>query len=390
MKFLIWPYARLGARKNDALLFCNLGIILLCFAVPSDGRPLTAAAPGVLADFGILAGLALFSVIAGQSKMRFRALAWLIGFWLLAAFVVITARRWTPMVAPVVGLALAYICVVRWRMATRNARRERVLSYDAASTDPLATPRDKANCARDNEVMLQMMHDLRSPLSTILVMVEKQSAESNDPKQEAFAESVRELAQYSLTVAQDFMHLSRAERLDKANFLPVSLLDVGQEAADQAMLLAERKGIDVQVRECGEKLWVSGDYCMLQRAVMNLLDNAIKYSEADTRITLCLKRQGDMARISVIDEGIGIAESVMPQLCQAFFQVDPGARDGVGMGLALVATVVDAHGGKLAVDSRPNEGSEFSLTFPMMAMPCVDTDHREPRSAFRTGLNAAS
>lgn len=390
MKFLIWPYARLGARKNDALLFCNLGIILLCFAMPSDGEPLTAAAPGVLADFGILAGLALFSVIAGQSKRRLRALGWLIGFWLLAAFVVITARRWTPIVAPVVGLALAYICVVRWRMATRRARRERVLPHAAVPATPQAVSTARPNCARDNEVMLQMMHDLRSPLSTILLMVEKQSAESNDPKQEAFAESVRDLVQYSLTVAQDFMHLSRAERLDKTNFLPVSLLDVGQEAADQSMVLAERKGIDVQIRECGEKLWVSGDYCMLQRAVMNLLDNAIKYSEPDTRITLCLKRQGDMARISVMDEGIGISESVMPQLCQAFFQVEPGSRDGVGMGLALVATVVDAHAGKLAVSSRPGEGSEFSLIFPMMPIPCVDTDRREPRERLRTGLQAAS
>ncbi len=65
----------------------------------------------------------------------------------------------------------------------------------------------------------------------------------------------------------------------------------------------------------------------------------------------------------------------MPQLCQAFFQVDPGARDGVGMGLALVAW------SKPMVESwrwiRPSEGSEFSLTFsPMMAMPCVETDYR--------------
>lgn len=390
MKFLIWPYTRLGARKNDALLFCNLGIILLCFAMPSDGQPLTAAAPGVLADFGILAGLALFSVIAGQSKMRLRALGWLIGFWLLAAFVVITARRWTPMVAPVVGVALAYISVVRWRMATRGARRERVLARTAAPVDAPAVTHAKPNCARDNEVMLQMMHDLRSPLSTILVMVEKQSAESDCPKQEAFAQSVRDLAQYSLTVAQDFMHLSRAERLDKANFLPVSMLDVGQEAADQTLLLAERKGIDVHIRECGEKLWVSGDYCMLQRAVINLLDNAIKYSNPSTRITLCLKRQGDMARISVIDEGIGIADSVMPQLCEAFFQVQPGSRDGVGMGLALVATVVDAHGGKLSVSSCPGKGSEFSLTFPLMPIPCAEGNRQEARSGYRTGLNPAS
>lgn len=112
-----------------------------------------------------------------------------------------------------------------------------------------------------------------------------------------------------------------------------------------------------------EKLWVSGDYCMLQRAVINLLDNAIKYSNPSTRITLCLKRQGDMARISVIDEGIGIADSVMPQLCEAFFQVQPGSRDGVGMGLALVATVVDAHGGKLSVSSRPGKEASFHSHF---------------------------
>ena len=387
MKFLLWPYARLGARKNDALLFCNLGILLLCFALPSDGQPLTAAAPGVLADFGILAGMALVSVIAGQTKVQFRALAWLIGFWLLAAFVVVTARRWAPMAAPVVGLALAYVCVLRWRMvAGRGMRRERVLPRPAA-------PDAQTDGARDKEVMLQMMHDLRSPLSSILVLVEKQGVQGNDPQQAAFVQSVRDLTQYSLTVAQDFLHLSRAERLDKSKFLPISLVDIAEEAADQSLLLAERKGIEIDVRECGERMWVAGDYCMLQRAVMNLLDNAIKYSASSTRVTVCVKRQGDSARISVIDQGIGIDQAVMPKLCEAFFQVDPGSasgRDGVGMGLALVATVAQAHGGKLAVSSRSGEGSEFSLTFPLMPLPGTDKKRKKPRSGYRAGLKAAS
>ncbi|WP_424241116.1 sensor histidine kinase [Achromobacter sp.] len=394
MKLLLQPCMRLGARQNDALLSCNLGIILLCFAMPSGERTLIAAAFGVLADFGILACLALICVMSGQSRLRIWALAWLIGFWLVAAFVVMTARRWTPVIAPLLGGMLAYFCVMNWRLAAQRSARseqatERATVHDAAAQG--SEQRDEQDTGGDREVMLQMMHDLRSPLSTVLALIENKSAEREDPGQDDFVESVRDLVQYSLSVAQDFTYLSRAERLDRDNFLPVSLQDLGREAADRSALLAERKGIDIRVQECVEALWVSGDYCMLLRAVGNLLDNAIKYSEASSRITLSVQRQGSLGRVSIADQGIGISDVEFPRLCQAFYQVQSDGRrgsEGVGLGLVLVMTVADAHGGWISVKSRPNVGSVFSLTFPLIAGAVHEGRRDDASTALRSRLDA--
>ena len=384
---------RLGAKKNDALLFCNLGILLLCFALPTGDHPITSAAPGVLVDLAILTCLALVFVIAGQSRLRVRTLAGLIAFWVVAVVVVLTTRRWAPMFAPVWGGVLAYCCIVKWRLeAARAARRDRVRKQAAAICAASREASCKNAAEKDREIMLQTMHDLRSPLSTILVMLEKQSAQSNDPKHDEFVDSVRDLVQYSLSVAQDCMYVSRAERLDKAKFLPVSLQDVGREAVDQTLPQAERKRIDIRIRECADTAWVAGDYCMLLRSVVNLLDNAIKYSNTASRITVTVSRSGDRASISVADQGIGIQNTELPTLCRAFYQEESGGRrgEGVGLGLSLVMAVTDAHAGQIALDSRPQAGSRFTLSFPLLH---VATEH-EPCSKssvkFRPGLNAIS
>lgn len=396
MKLLLQPRLRLGAKKNDALLFCNLGIILLCFAIPTGEHPISSAAPGVLVDLGILACLALVFVMSGQSRLRLRTLAWLIGFWVVAAVVVITARRWLPMSAPVWGGVLAYCCIVKWRIeAAKSARRERVRKQaeelvERAAAQPAQACQQETE--KDREIMLQMMHDLRSPLSTILVMLEKQSAQNQGPEQDEFVDSVRDLVERSLSIAQDCMYVSRAERLDKAKFLPVSLQDLGREAVDQTLPQAERKRIDIRLRECADTVWVSGDYCMLLRAVVNLLDNAIKYSDTSSRITVTVQRNGDHGCISVSDQGIGIRDAELPRLCQAFYQVEAGGRraEGVGLGLSLVMAVTDAHAGVMSLESKPQAGSKFSLTFPLMP----ELEQEQPCSPkpvkFNTRLNAVS
>ncbi|WMD18293.1 HAMP domain-containing sensor histidine kinase [Achromobacter seleniivolatilans] len=398
MKRLLQPCARLGARRNDALLFCNLGIILLCFAMPGGDRPLTTAAPGVLADFGILICLALICVMSGQSQMRIRALAGLIGFWLLAATLVLTARRWAPLVAPVLGCALAYACVVKWRTAAAQAARlGAITNWTEANASPAeaadvpAVPPQDSIAGSDREVMLQMMHDLRSPLSSILAMIEKQNQETAEPRHEEFVDSVRGLVQHSLSVAQDFMFLSRVERLNKAAFLPVSLLDLSREAVDQMLPLAQRKNINIRIRGRVGSAWIAGDYCMLLRALINLLDNALKYSNPSTQITLTVQRKGDLGRISVADQGIGIPDEAIPKLCEAFYQVGQDAlrsSEGVGMGLALVKAVSESHGGVVGVESRPDAGSIFSLSFPLISVECHESERVDRRTKYKESLNA--
>ena len=78
--------------------------------------------------------------------------------------------------------------------------------------------------------------------------------------------------------------------------------------------------MSIAVEDGDETLWVAGDYCMLLRAVVNLLENAVKYSASSTRVTLGAQRQGNAARLYVTDQGVGIAAEALPRLCQAFYR----------------------------------------------------------------------
>ena len=90
--------------------------------------------------------------------------------------------------------------------------------------------------------------------------------------------------------------------------------------------------MSIAVEDGDETLWVAGDYCMLLR-VVNLLENAVKYSASSTRVTLGAQRQGNAARLYVTDQGVGIAAEALPRLCQAFYRAAAARKhcqDGVG------------------------------------------------------------
>jgi len=123
--------------------------------------------------------------------------------------------------------------------------------------------------------------------------------------------------------------------------------------------------LDVQV-ETGLPA-LSADLPLLRRALDNLLDNACKYSDADRPIALVARAHGDGVAIGVRDRGIGIDPADQARLFTPFFRADRSrARDtgGVGLGLVLSRGIVEAHGGTLSVESRPGEGTTFTVRLP--------------------------
>ncbi|WZB70249.1 HAMP domain-containing sensor histidine kinase [Achromobacter xylosoxidans] len=224
----------------------------------------------------------------------------------------IIARRVTPAGSPVMAVLFMLGCVVHWRV---GASRIQALVSREAVPQATATPSEPPKlvpAAPDRDAVAQMVHDLRSPLSAVLALVDKQGADKAEAVHHDFLRSVRDQVQYGLSVAQHFMQRSRAERLDRSRFLPVSLQDLAHSAADQVLPLADKKGVSIDVRDGDETLWVAGDYCMLLRAVVNLLENAVKYSASGTRVTLGAQRLGNAARLYVADQGVGIAVGSCP------------------------------------------------------------------------------
>jgi len=116
-------------------------------------------------------------------------------------------------------------------------------------------------------------------------------------------------------------------------------------------------------------LWVTGDEIRLEQVVQNLLQNAVKYSPEGGAITIQVDRDGDLARLRVGDQGMGIPPAALPQLFQRFYRapnVDPRQISGLGIGLYVIKEIIALHGGQVLVDSVEGRGSTFTVTLPAL------------------------
>jgi two-component system phosphate regulon sensor histidine kinase PhoR len=119
--------------------------------------------------------------------------------------------------------------------------------------------------------------------------------------------------------------------------------------------------------ESGDKIMVKANPRLLEQAVGNLLDNAIKYSEQGKKIAVVAAANDEDVSIKVIDQGYGIPHEHLPRLFERFYRVDKGrsrAMGGTGLGLAIVKHIIQAHGGRVTVESTLGKGSVFTLHLP--------------------------
>jgi signal transduction histidine kinase/CHASE2 domain-containing sensor protein len=228
----------------------------------------------------------------------------------------------------------------------------------------------KQGVTHDKLALRHIAHDLRSPLSIMLSMIEARAddASRNSGHEQAFLYELRRQADYSLRVAKDFLQLSRAEQLGRDSFAPLALLDVATEATDQLWRTAQAKSIALIGPECElDDTLMLGHSDMLIRALVNVIDNALKYSPPDTAITVRIADAGEgCLALHVMDQGIGIAEEHLAHLFEPFFQVagKSNVEMGVGLGLPFVKTVIERHGGSISVSSQPGHGTDVRMVFP--------------------------
>jgi two-component system sensor histidine kinase SenX3 len=154
----------------------------------------------------------------------------------------------------------------------------------------------------------------------------------------------------------------------------VKIDPVIDEAVDSVRAAAEAKTIAVQ---CGgdRGLEVLGNHLQLVTALGNLLENAVAYSGAATRIAVGVHRRGDAIEIAVADEGIGIDRDDQGRIFERFYRADPArsrATGGTGLGLAIVKHIVGNHGGEVTVSSRAGVGSTFTIRLPAQAIPAPE------------------
>ncbi|MEN8802573.1 MAG: CHASE2 domain-containing protein [Thiogranum sp.] len=228
----------------------------------------------------------------------------------------------------------------------------------------------KASERKRNELLNFLSHDLRAPLVSLTALLEL--AKTQRPADE-LATLIRRMESHTgktLNLAEQFLHLARAESSEGFVFRDVDMVSIILNASEQVWGQARGRGIQLQQQFDIDEAWISGDGGLLERALVNLLDNAIKYSEPGSDVTVTLTLDSVAARCCVTDQGCGIPAGELPRLFDRFHRVaQTGPEDiqGAGLGLALVDVVARRHGGQVEVTSEPGRGSCFCLVIPYHA-----------------------
>ncbi|MBV7267209.1 sensor histidine kinase [Erythrobacter ani] len=212
-------------------------------------------------------------------------------------------------------------------------------------------------------------HELRTPLAAILGYVEtlSESAESLDsPTSQKFLGTIEREGKRLQNLISDLMSLSRVEA--EKHDLPSELVELGPLVERAARDAAGPGRVDQLSLEIAHQSSVHGDRQQLEQLVRNLVDNALKYGTPGSKVEVSLDVSRDnQARISVVDQGEGIAPEQLPHLTRRFYRTDPGrsrASGGTGLGLAIVKHIVERHRGRLDIDSDLGKGTRVVVRIP--------------------------
>jgi heavy metal sensor kinase len=212
-------------------------------------------------------------------------------------------------------------------------------------------------------------HELRTPLAAL--RGEMESAVAGCSSLEEFRDRVGSALEEVDRLSKIVDRLFAISRLDAGDaqqeWARFDLARLASTTADQMSLLADDKGISVSCN-VEENVEVEGDSARIKQVVVNLLDNAIKYTPSGGSIQLNVRRQERKAVMEVVDTGIGIPAAALPHVFERFFRVDAARSrevDGAGLGLAIVKSICSAHGGRVEVESSENHGSRFRVELPL-------------------------
>lgn len=224
------------------------------------------------------------------------------------------------------------------------------------------------NMRRD--FVANVSHELRTPVTIIKGYAETLldgALESDPGRARRFVEIIASHSERLTNLINDILTLSHLETKDA--LMEMSPLDVCGTISKACLLLQERadqKGITIDNQAAGCQLpRVQADQGRLEQVLLNLLENAIKYTPDNGRIRLFAEESGEFIRVSVADTGIGIPFKDLPRIFERFYRVDEARtreQGGTGLGLAIVKHIVQLHGGDVAVSSETGKGSVFSFT----------------------------
>lgn len=231
---------------------------------------------------------------------------------------------------------------------------------------------EEANQAK-SAFLTMMSHELRTPLNAVTgysdLLLVGVRGELNEGQRED-VERIKRSGQYLLGLINDMLNFAKLEagqvefRLEKLRLEPLL-----EGLADLILPQVRAKGLRYRFTGCANEPVVCADPEKLRQVVLNLLANAVKFTEPDGQISLACHTDGDTVRVTVRDTGRGIPEDELARIFDPFVQVDrhltPSSQQGVGLGLSISRDLAVGMGGRLEAESRVGEGSAFTLTLPI-------------------------
>jgi heavy metal sensor kinase len=215
--------------------------------------------------------------------------------------------------------------------------------------------------SREKAFTADASHELRTPLAILRTELDLARARASDPQLCAALDSALEECDGLGRLVEDLLVLARAEGA-AVRMRPVDLGELVRAVVTRFQKLAEEK--DVTLEAHGDAI-VRADETSLQRAISNLVDNAIRHTPSGGKVQVRVEENGEGARLRVLDSGEGVPDPHLARLFERFYRPD-GARTGgsAGLGLAIVASVAERHGGQVTARNKPGGGLAVELVLP--------------------------
>jgi two-component system phosphate regulon sensor histidine kinase PhoR len=224
------------------------------------------------------------------------------------------------------------------------------------------------------EFLDNLSHELRTPVTNVNLLLEvlARDADQLPPRARERLERLQVEAAELAQMVSELLDLASIEGGQPLLLAEIDLADVAREQVERLHIFAERSGVTLSLEAPGSTPVVRGDATRLGQALLNLVHNAVKFSEPGDVVVVRVAATDALAMVAVADEGAGIPRVDRDRIFERFYKVDRARRrgtGGTGLGLSIARHVVEAHGGTVRVDSEEGVGSTFTIELPIAGAP---------------------